>query len=99
MPKSNSKTRSPKKTPLPSNLSRPDCPRRGGCRYAVIQRGNGSLSVRREMGRQSLYRNDAIKPRVPRAINLAHAARSHCHLEFVRTKFAIRGQSHRCAPL
>jgi len=81
-----------------------------GADMGVIQRGNGSrlalktllhIRARTEMGGQNLDRNDAIKPRVPRAIDLAHAAGTKRRLNLVRTKFSAKSEPHRarhCSP-
>ena len=70
----------------------------------MIQRGNGSrlalktllhIRARTEMGGQNLDRNDAIKPRVPRAIDLAHAAGTKRRLNLVSTKFSAKSEPHR----
>ena len=80
-----------------------------GADMGVIQRGNGSrlalktllhIRARTEMAGRILIAN-AIKPRVPRAIDLAHAAGTKRRLNLVRTKFSAKSEPHRarhCSP-
>ena len=49
---------------------------------------------RRKLRRQNLYRHDAVQPRVPRAIHLAHPARAERCDDFVRAKFGAWSERH-----
>jgi hypothetical protein len=57
------------------------------------------IGVGCERGRKHLDRHIAPEPRVPRAIHLAHTARTQRRLNFIRTKFSASGERHACALL
>src|SRR5271156_5829350 len=63
----------------------------------MIERRNGmrlALEALAELSSADFDRDVALQPRIPRLVNLSHAARADLREHFVMTKFGAGGERH-----